>query len=202
MFRADPELSYRTGPFGKERFLLRETDVLVSVRTLTRHSDFALELRNIGPRFVRHKQRPLGWVSLAALCAVAGLACLVWTAMGGAAGYVVPALAGTVALLAGSAACAVRAARVYQNAALFYDAFGGPDVLTIAWEKPDAETFREFVGELQSRIEHQHEQADRGGLAAELRGLEKLRTDGMINDQEFRAAKASLLGLEPWQLTD
>jgi hypothetical protein len=68
------------------------------------------------------------------------------------------------------------------------------------WQKPNQESFEAFVNELQRRIEIARSDADEGGLAAELRGLDRLKREGKLSDDEFRAAKAMLLGLEPWQL--
>ncbi len=41
-----------------------------------------------------------------------------------------------------------------------------------------------------------------GTFAAELEGLDRLRREGGLTEREFRAAKAMLLGMEPWQLED
>ncbi len=42
----------------------------------------------------------------------------------------------------------------------------------------------------------------KGELAGELLGLEQLREEGTLSNQEYRVARAKLLGLELWQMED
>ena len=200
MLRADPELTYRAGFFGKERYILHESDLLVSVHGPTRSSDYSVELRQINPRYVRHRQVPLGWAAVAVACALATAALIAWAVRSDGPGDWIFILAGALVTFIGLVAGVVQFVHYWQDAVLFYDAYGGPGFLSLRWQKPDPQTFQSFVAELQARIERQHEQADGGALAAELTGLDRLKHDGALSDQEYRAAKAKLLGLEPWQL--
>lgn len=93
-----------------------------------------------------------------------------------------------------------QAAKLWGTSLSFHRVFDGMPALVLRLNRPDRESFGAFVDEMKARIERAQTRLPSGGLAAELNGLEELRTEGRLSDLEFRAAKARLLGLEPWQI--
>jgi hypothetical protein len=196
------ELRYKVGLFGRERYVLQEKELLVSFDSILRSSEYRLGLAQMDPRQVRHRNLPLGWGLAVVACAVAAIALLVGAfAFAGGRDRLPVALASCLPLF-GLVVSAIQFVRHSRNSVIFCNAYSGTGMLALRWQKPDRQTFEAFVRELQERIRRSREQAQEGALASELRGLEKLRNEGVLNEQEYRAAKAKLLGLEPWQLQE
>ena len=70
--------------------------------------------------------------------------------------------------------------------------------------KPDSEAAERFVHELSRRIRAARskviEEFSAGPIADQIRDLLKLKDQGLLTEKEFKAAKARILGLEPWQV--
>jgi hypothetical protein len=202
MDHPEVELCYKVGLFGRERYVLQERELLVSFDGVLKTSEYRLGLAQIDPRQVRHRSLPLGWALALVACAVAAVALLVGAFAFAKGADRLPVALASVLPLFGMVVSAVQFARRSRNCVVFFNAYSGAGVLTLRWQRPDPQTFQAFIKELQARIQRSREQTQEGALASELRGLERLRNEGVLNEQEYRAAKAKLLGLEPWQLQE
>jgi len=196
------ELSYKVGLFGRERYVLQEKEILVSFDGILRGSEYRLALAQMDPRQVRHRNLPLGWGLAVMACAVTAVALLIGAFAFARSGDRLPVALASCLPLTGLAISAIQFVRHSRNSVIFCNAYSGAGVLALRWQRPDPKAFEAFVRELQARIRRSREQAQQGALASELRGLEKLKHEGVLNEQEYRAAKAKLLGLEPWQLQE
>ncbi len=131
-----------------------------------------------------------------ALCAVVFLAVCIWFHFFEAHPFSDPTFTWPLVLCS---LISFFAFREYQNLSVdvttFYTAGGGriPVWRTI----PDVETSRKFVAHMKELITHARESAQSAytqSIANEIRGLSKLRDDGILSEQEYKKAKARLLG--------
>ena len=194
------ELSYRVGLFGRERYALKEQTLEVYYRSFFNSSAYSLELSSLEPTYARYQTRPRKWFLLGLISGLLTAGCLgLYFSLGGhVAKWLL--LLGFAAGVCGLAVSLVEFLRHSRDCLTFYRSYDGVPAFDLHWQKPNQESFEAFVNELQRRIETARSEADEGGLAAELRGLDRLKREGKLSDDEFRAAKAMLLGLEPWQL--
>ncbi|MDP6107077.1 MAG: hypothetical protein QGI33_01405 [Candidatus Brocadiia bacterium] len=198
----DAEISYRFGLFGRERYVLREQDVEIFLGGLIEANHYVLGLDTLDPQPSRYRALPRRWLSASLLLGVCAVVLAVLCAQRPALGlnawvWALPALA-----LLGSAAALAHALAIRQNCVTFHRIDDGSPAVNLQWRKPDPEAFDHFVRKMQDRIEACRGNPAEGGLAAELRGLDLLLREGRLSEQEFRAAKAMLLGMEPWQLEE
>ena len=199
----DAEISYRFGLFGRERYVLRERNVEVFLGGLIETNHYVLGLDMLDPQPSRYSALPRRWLSaallLGVLATVLAVLCAQRPALPGLNAWVwaLPGLA-----LLGSAAALAHALMIRQNCVTFHRIDDGSPAVNLQWRKPDPDAFDHFVRKMQDRIEACRGDPAEGGLAAELRGLDRLLHEGRLSEQEFRAAKAMLLGMEPWQLEE
>lgn len=196
------QISYPFGLFGRETYLLTERAVEIRSERLLGHNHYVVDLESLDPVCSRYASLPRRWTSTALALGIGAVVLAVLCAQGPALGFnnwiwLLPALA-----FAGAAACVAQAVLLRQNCITFHRYDDGAPSVNLQIGKPDQETHERFLVELRGRIEQCRFDADEGGLAAELRGLDQLLHEGRLSEQEFRAAKATLLGMEPWQLEE
>jgi len=194
------ELSCRCGPFVRESYILKGSTLEVRFRSPLESEDFVVDLPTLDPAYSRYRGYPRRWTSTAVALALSTVVLGVLCAQGHVLGlnawiWVLPALT-----LLGTAWAAAQALWLRKDCVSFHRLDDGVPTVNLPWKRPDPDTFDQFVCELKGRIERCQLQSEEGGLAAELRGLSRLLREGGLSEQEFRAAKATLLGLEPWQL--
>jgi len=196
------ELSYRFGLFGSERYVLRDRALEVAFRTLLETNRYVVDLVTLDPVYSRYAAWPRRWLGgslgLAVLAAILAVACAQGPALGlNAWIWALPAMSLTGALIS-----FVQAVLLRQNCVSFHRIEDGTPNVNLQIRKCDPEAFQRFVLALQERVEECRFESEEGGLAAELHSLDRMLREGRLSEQEFRAAKAMLLGMEPWQLDE
>ena len=197
--RPDMELSYRVGLWGRERYVLKAQTFEVYYKSFFNSSAYSMDLVALDPCFSRYSTRPKKWFASAmgfGTIALAFLASALWPASP----YRSWLWLGVGGATIGLGVSVFQFLSLSKDCLAIQRSYDGTPAVDLRWERPDAVTFRRFVNELQARIEALQAEEDEGTLASELRGLDRLRREGRLSDQEFKAAKAMLLGLEPWQL--
>ena len=204
---APPEpVSIRQRAFlhGTLEFRIDGGYVECSRRGIVETASYKIELAALNPNPVRRRVVP--WGLVAAFALVGTLAAVLLGA-----GYLsgerdVRLAMAAIAVMPGVPAvvCLLGIIREAREMVMFEPLIGPAPVLQMLADKPDAPTCDGFIRELGRRIESARRDMlggyGAGGVAGEIRELIKLRDEGLISDQEFRAAKAKALGLESWQI--
>jgi len=194
--RAGATLSYRRAFFTRERYVLKESALEVSYLSPFETNRYSIDLETLDPRWSRYRFLSARWLAGAVLLALAAAVILLGPSLSPWTGLLL------TGALGGALLCAIQTSLRSRNCVTFHRFDDSAPVVNLSWHRPDAESFDRFVDLLQARIERTREGLEDSSFAAELKGLDRLRREGRLSDQEFRAAKATLLGMEPWQLED
>jgi len=193
MPQAEIELSYAVGLFGRERYVLKNATVDVSLKSLTSATQYSADLAMLRPEPIRHVVRPARYLC-AALVAAAVAAFFIVLSLDGAAPGIGPfALVLAALLMTGCIGFVAAFVARSRHVLIFPPAFGFGHAVLLRWRRPTPEAFDAFVRELNARIEQSRARLARDAAQAELHGLSKLRDEGRLSEQEFHTVEARLL---------
>lgn len=84
------------------------------------------------------------------------------------------------------------------NYLIYYNIFSGEPALVFWQDEPDKETFSSFIDQLNNQLSKQNidYSAQSLGMAGEVHKLYELWQKGVLSEEEFKAGKAKILGVE------
>ncbi len=197
---ADCTLVQKSAITGEERSfeIYNRKFLRVNVQHLRHGTKYDLRLGMMEPWPIRHRR--ISWRSLGVLilALIAGAATTAWFYFNlETVGYswAVPIIAGLLLLNLG--ALLVFFLRS-PNITEFRSRYGGCVLISLFYNKPDSETFAEFVESLKNRIlvASQELAANKSQmLALELKELRRLTSEGIVSDTDYSRAKDRIFKL-------
>ncbi|MFZ0034639.1 MAG: SHOCT domain-containing protein [Sedimentisphaerales bacterium] len=100
-------------------------------------------------------------------------------------------------ILIASLALRMHLKRSY-NYLIYYNIFSGQPALVFWRNKPDKQTFSNFIDQFNNQLSEQNVgyAAQEAGMASEIRKLHELLEKGILSEEEYKAGKAKILGAE------
>ena len=195
-------LRQRIGIFGGyAKYSLTDEGVQIVRRRLGSREDSFVPYGVMWPKFMWHRDIPVGWIVGSILVLGGAAVGWVWiiakaitdphSEVGVLAGLCVLFTLFGLPILYGVFAN-------WRDLALVVNRYGGGYVLVLYGRRPGRTAVRDFLEELEQRIRDAAplEPERKEGLVQELRRLAELHKEGALTDEEFTQAKKQLLGFE------
>ncbi len=201
MGEGDIRLECRTRLLWRAQYLLKHDKIIVKRTGPGTYERSVVQLWRLDHHGRRFRRLPLGWLAGACLLAAAGAYIVLLGFRESAANRAGVFVASGIVLIP-ALICMGKSLSLMTNSTTFSDLLTGEPLVELPCHKPDPDSFRRFTAALAARIRRCQAGMTKGELAGELLGLEQLREEGTLSNQEYRVARAKLLGLELWQMED
>lgn len=184
---------------GSQTFEIGDNEIVVRWKHGRQYREFKVPLNVIAKNSEYHKGSDTLFLVLSILCAIVSVIFIIslfYVDMKdtGAIGFMLAFL-----IIIGAVAFGSHQKKSY-DCLIHYNMFSGHPALVFWRDKPNKETFAAFIDQLNDKLSKQKNgyvnAAQEAGMTSEIRKLHELWEQGILSEEEFKAGKARILGIE------